>query len=162
MREMSNRNRWTAYRRFRRGDGVDGGRVRLYLRTLVGRLEPYQPNPLPIRGTLGEVELWREAATLLMLAMTGMLARPNVASATGLRSDRLRLLGHSLLRLPAHHLGWPASVFDWDILFLLPLPWWGPVLAPVCIASLMIVWGTLSPNGTTASARRVSRGPRGE
>ena len=39
--------------------------------------------------------------------------------------------------------GWPASLFDWDILFLLPLPWWGPVLAPVCIASLMIVWGTL-------------------
>ena len=28
---------------------------------------------------------------------------------------------------------------DWDILFLLPLPWWGPVLAPVGIATLMIV-----------------------
>ena len=27
--------------------------------------------------------------------------------------------------------GWPRSLFDWDILFLLPLPWWGPVLAPV-------------------------------
>ena len=39
--------------------------------------------------------------------------------------------------------GWPTSLFDWDILFLLPLPWWGPVLAPVCIAVLMIVWGTL-------------------
>jgi hypothetical protein len=39
--------------------------------------------------------------------------------------------------------GWPASLFDWDILFLLPLPWWGPVLAPLCIALLMIVWGTL-------------------
>ena len=40
--------------------------------------------------------------------------------------------------------GWPRSLFDWDILFLLPLPWWGPVLAPVCIAALMIVWGTLA------------------
>jgi hypothetical protein len=39
--------------------------------------------------------------------------------------------------------GWPGTLLDWDILFLLPLPWWGPVLAPVCIASLMIVWGTL-------------------
>ena len=27
--------------------------------------------------------------------------------------------------------GWPTSLFDWDILFLLPLPWWGPVLAPM-------------------------------
>jgi hypothetical protein len=39
--------------------------------------------------------------------------------------------------------GWPHSLLDWDILFLLPLPWWGPVLAPVSIALLMILWGTL-------------------
>src|SRR5207245_5898399 len=38
---------------------------------------------------------------------------------------------------------WPTSLFDWDILFLLPLPWWGPVLAPICIALLMILWGTV-------------------
>src|SRR5436190_9902397 len=35
--------------------------------------------------------------------------RPNVASATALRGDRLRLLGHSVLRLPAHHL-WLARL----------------------------------------------------
>src|SRR6185503_14790450 len=22
--------------------------------------------------------------------------------------------------------GWPTSPLDWDILFLIPLPWWGP------------------------------------
>ena len=55
--------------------------------------------------------------------------------------------------------GWPRSPFDWDILFLLPLPWWGPVLAPACIAVLMIVWGTLatqcveSPPATTVTRR---------
>jgi hypothetical protein len=27
---------------------------------------------------------------------------------------------------------------------LLPLPWWGPVLAPVSIALLMVAWGTLA------------------
>jgi hypothetical protein len=40
--------------------------------------------------------------------------------------------------------GWPHSPLDWDILFLLPLPWWGPVAAPVIIAGMMIVWGTLT------------------
>jgi hypothetical protein len=40
--------------------------------------------------------------------------------------------------------GWPNSVLDWDILFLIPLPWWGPVLAPVLIALLLIAWGTLA------------------
>ncbi len=37
--------------------------------------------------------------------------------------------------------GWPHSLLDWDVLFLLPLPWWGPVLAPVLISLLMILWG---------------------
>ena len=38
--------------------------------------------------------------------------------------------------------GWPHSLLDWDVLFLLPLPWWGPVLAPVLISVLLILWGT--------------------
>ena len=38
-----------------------------YIRSLVGRIEPYQPEPLPIHGALGNVELVREAATLVML-----------------------------------------------------------------------------------------------
>jgi len=40
--------------------------------------------------------------------------------------------------------GWPHSLLDWDVLFLLPLPWWGPVLAPVLISLLMILWGTFA------------------
>jgi hypothetical protein len=43
--------------------------------------------------------------------------------------------------------GWPHSLLNWDILFLLPLPWWGPVLAPVSIAALMIFWGTMVASG---------------
>ena len=38
--------------------------------------------------------------------------------------------------------GWPKSLLDWDILFLIPLPWWGPVWAPTSISLLMILWGT--------------------
>jgi hypothetical protein len=29
------------------------------------------------------------------------------------------------------------------VLFLIPLPWWGPVIAPVIIAALMVIGGTL-------------------
>ena len=52
--------------------------------------------------------------------------------------------------------GWPRSLFDWDVLFLLPLPWWGPVIAPVSIALLMIVWGTLATATPAPSSRRRS------
>jgi len=40
-------------------------------------------------------------------------------------------------------IGWPSSLFDWDILFLIPIPWIGPVIAPVTIAIIMILTGLL-------------------
>src|SRR4030088_1022162 len=114
-----------------------------YLRVMVDRIDPYHKNRLPIRGVLGQVELVREAATLVMLVTLGMLAG---------RTRRAQL-GHTAVAFGVWDIfyyvflrtigDWPRSLFDWDILFLLPLPWWGPVLAPVCIAVLMIVWGTL-------------------
>ena len=39
--------------------------VVFYLRTMIDRIEPHQPNPLPIIGNLGHVELAREAAAVL-------------------------------------------------------------------------------------------------
>lgn len=35
-------------------------------------------------------------------------------------------------------LGWPASLATWDILFLIPLPWTSPVIAPIIISFIMI------------------------
>jgi len=34
---------------------------------------------------------------------------------------------------------WPASLMDWDILFLIPVPWFGPVLAPVLVSLALII-----------------------
>jgi hypothetical protein len=39
---------------------------------------------------------------------------------------------------------WPQSLFTWDILFLIPLPWVGPVLAPVIVAMTLVVCGLYS------------------
>ena len=38
-------------------------------------------------------------------------------------------------------LDWPASLFTWDVLFLIPVPWVGPVVAPVSVACTMIAMG---------------------
>ena len=115
-----------------------------YLRAMVDRIEPYQANPLPIRGILGEVELVREAATLVMLLTIGMLAGRTWTKRLGYTAIAFGvwdILYYVFLWMICE---WPTSLFDWDILFLLPLPWWGPVLAPVSIALLMIVWGTFA------------------
>jgi len=39
-------------------------------------------------------------------------------------------------------LNWPQSLLTWDILFLIPVIWAGPVLAPVLCALTMIVFGS--------------------
>jgi hypothetical protein len=111
---------------------------------MMDRIEPYQPNPLPVIGGFASVELPRELATLIMLFAVGWLAG---------RTWRARL-GYMAIAFGAWDIfyyvflkiicGWPHSLFDWDILFLLPLPWWGPVLAPVLISLLLILWGTFA------------------
>lgn len=119
-----------------------------YIRALVDRIEPYQPNPLPMNSLLGNVELWREAATLVMLAAVGILAGRTWRRRAGyaaLAFGAWDIFYYVFLRMMT---GWPRTVSDWDILFLLPLPWWGPVLAPVCIATLMVIWGTIETQGS--------------
>jgi hypothetical protein len=118
--------------------------VVFYMRTMIDRIDPYQPNPLPIIGGMGPVELVREAATLSMLLTVGMLAGRNWRSRLGYAAVAFGVwdtLYYVFLKVMC---GWPHSLFDWDILFLLPLPWWGPVLAPVSIATVLIAWGTLA------------------
>jgi hypothetical protein len=115
-----------------------------YIRALVGRIEPYQANPLPMNDALGHVELWREASTLVMIATVGLLAGRTWRHRAGyaaLAFGAWDIFYYVFLRLIS---GWPRALLDWDILFLLPLPWWGPVLAPVSIALLMMLWGTLA------------------
>ncbi len=40
-------------------------------------------------------------------------------------------------------LGWPASLLTWDVLFLIPVTWSGPVLTPILISLIMIGFALL-------------------
>jgi hypothetical protein len=88
------------------------------------------------------VELAREVGTLLMLAAVGLAAARNgrqwlaaFAVAFGLWDVFYYVFLYVLL-------GWPGSLLAWDLLFLLPVPWAAPVLAPVLIALALIAGGT--------------------
>jgi hypothetical protein len=116
--------------------GILEAAVVIYLRRL------YFPGgfQFPVRMVdtdIGVVELFREAATVVMLAAVGALAGRT-------RSERFAwfiysfglwdLVYYGFLKAV---LGWPESLLTWDILFLLPVPWVGPVLAPCIVAATM-------------------------
>jgi hypothetical protein len=112
-----------------------------YLRTLVDRIEPYQANPLPIATGLGEAEVVRELATLVMLFTVGWLAGGTWRGRFGYMALAFGVWDIFYYVFLNVMTGVPDSPGAWDVLFLLPLPWWGPVWAPVSIAVLMILWG---------------------
>jgi hypothetical protein len=93
--------------------------VVFYLRTLVDRIQPYQNIPLPTAAGLERAELVREAATLLMLLTVGWLAGRNWRTRFGYAAIAFGIWDifyYLFLRVMT---GWPKSIFDWDILFLL-------------------------------------------
>ena len=83
-----------------------------------------------MNGVLGPVELVREAATLVMLLAIGALAGRTGRTRLGYTAIAFGVWDvfyYVFLRMMA---GWPKSLLDWDVLFLLPLPWWGPCSRP--------------------------------
>ncbi len=83
-------------------------------------------------------ELLREFATLIML--TGVAA---LAGRTAHQRFAFFLIAFGVWDIFYYVflkllLGWPESLLTWDILFLLPVPWVGPVLAP-CLVSLTMI-----------------------
>lgn len=115
--------------------------VVVYLRALL--------DATPERVTLGsqvtiEMEAGREAATLVMLVAVGWLAGRNWRErcAYGLYAFGLWDIWYYIwLKV---FTGWPETLLNWDVLFLIPVRWWGPVLAPVLIAALLCVCAVLA------------------
>jgi hypothetical protein len=89
------------------------------------------------------VELVREFSTIVMLGVVGMLAG----------SSRWQRFSYFMIAFGVWDLfyyvwlkailQWPTTLLEPDILFLLPIPWIGPVIAPVAISLLMVVAGVL-------------------
>jgi len=85
------------------------------------------------------IEIPREICTIVMLVavawLSGVNVRTRVAAfffAFGIW-DILYYIGLWWWA------GWPESLWTWDCLFLIPQPWYGPVLAPVLISLYFIL-----------------------
>jgi hypothetical protein len=114
--------------------------VVVYLRGLYGIENLLLDMPLtPDQYT--KIELGREAATLVMLVTIGWLAGRRWQDRIGYTLFTFGLWDIFYYAWLAIFIGWPRSLLDWDLLFLIPLPWWGPVISPMLIALLLTVIG---------------------
>ena len=114
--------------------------VVVYLRQLSG-LELTVVAPAAFDPFTGTVEVGRELATVVMLLTLSWAAGQRLQSRMGfflVSFGVWDIFYYVWLRVLT---GWPATLLDRDILFLIPLPWWGPVLAPVLIALGMTALG---------------------
>jgi len=116
----------------------------LYLRTIYGGVDPVGPRhslfqPLP--DFVG-IEIGREAATMLMLGSVGYLAASTAAGRIGAFAVAMGIWDIFYYVFLWLFAGWPESPLAPDVLFLIPLPWWGPVAAPVLLALVIVVAGS--------------------
>jgi len=119
--------------------------VVVYLRAI------YYPEgfTFPLKGMTDHkiaVEIFREAASIIMLLSVAALAGKKFW-------ERFAFFIFSFAIWDIFYyvwlkilLDWPATLFDWDVLFLIPLPWIGPVLAPLSIAFLMLLCSVVMVN----------------
>lgn len=116
--------------------------VVIYLRKLYYP-EGFDFPMVPMEGVIVVTELFRELATILMLlSAAGMLARSFLgrfaffAFCFGVWD----IFYYVFLKLI---LDWPSSFLTQDVLFLIPMPWFGPVFAPMLVSLGLILLGII-------------------
>lgn len=116
--------------------------VVVYLRALYFP-EGFQFPMNPIDGPIAVTEFWREIATIVMLIGAGFLAGKRAVTRFAYFIYCFAIWDIFYYVFLKVLLDWPASLLTWDILFLVPVPWVGPVIAPVLVAVGLIVLALL-------------------
>lgn len=135
--------------------GIFEGSVVVYLRALYYPLGFNFPLTL-MDNQIVISELIRELASLFMLLSVAMIADKNL-------SQRFAWFIYSFAVWDIVYyvflyliLAWPESFFTWDILFLLPVTWTGPVIAPIIVSALMIILALLIYHFSIKSNPKIS------
>ena len=123
------------------------------LRTALGQ----SPQPVfPLQeattetGRLVAIEMGRELATLVMLAGVGIAVGRSWLERLAWCAVAFRAWDLAYYGWLNVFTGWPPALDTWDVLFLLPLPWVGPVWAPMGVSVALVGVGA-------AAAHRLGR-----
>ena len=91
-----------------------------------------------------QIEVLREAGTLLMLVCVSALAAENFTTGFAFFLFNFAVWDIFYYVWLKILLNWPSSLMEWDILFLIPITWDGPVLAPLlCTLAMLTLAGVI-------------------
>lgn len=96
----------------------------------------------PINSDIFMTEMWREIATIIMLAGIGILTGNSSSQRFAFFLLTFAIWDIFYYVFLYALLGWPSSLLTWDILFLVPIPWVGPVITPIIVSLTMIILAT--------------------
>ncbi len=94
---------------------------------------------MPIKLSL--IEIGREFATLMMLLSFAFIGSKKKWTRFGIFMLCFGVWDIWYYIWLKVMLNWPESLLTWDLLFLIPVPWVGPVLAPVLVSAALIFAG---------------------
>jgi len=87
------------------------------------------------------IELVREAATILMLVAVAFLTERDIGRRFAVFVYAFGIWDLAYYGFLKLLIDWPQTWLEWDVLFLLPWPWFGPWLTPAVISLLFTSWG---------------------
>jgi hypothetical protein len=131
--------------------------VVVYLRSLYYPSGLYFPMP-SIDFIVGITELGRELATMVMLIAIAFLLGKNALQRFGYFLYVFAIWDifyYVFLRILVQ---WPASLFDWDVLFLVPVVWASPVICPLIVSVSMMVLALFLIIGVEKNKHRLING----
>lgn len=105
----------------------------------VGALFPLRPELRS--GPLIVIEAGREAATLVMLATVGILVGRSAVERLAWSAVAFGTWDIGYYAWLHVFTGWPPDLGTWDVLFLIPAPWTGPVWAPLAVSAALVGFG---------------------
>ena len=92
-----------------------------------------------IEGRIAVTEIFREAATMVMMITVAMIVSKRAIERFAWFIYTFAIWDIFYYVFLFLLIGWPQSILTWDILFLIPVTWTGPVLAPVINSLTMIL-----------------------
>jgi hypothetical protein len=110
-----------------------------------------------LSGSIAVIEVYREIATIIMLLSVGFLAGKNIRQKAAWFIYCFAVWDIFYYVFLKITLNWPESFFTWDLLFLIPTIWTGPVISPVVVSITMIIlagmilYGEVSTTGKKIS-----------